>query len=203
MTERYLSAYYHTFDPTKVDVVDATLEAVALAGKAYHHTGSWDEAEQYGPNGYWDLIQARAVEAAQEITSLREQLAASQAECIALQNRNAELGEQVTAWRAEWLAAENKLIAATEWRHDFAGAAEDVLIMDGNDEVGTATRGGRSGQWCWTAEGRTVAEEVNYHISAMLVWRPKAWLPLPALPSVSPNAESETKTGLIITDETK
>lgn len=31
---------------------------------------------------------------------------ASQAECIALQNR---MDEQVTAWRAEWMAAENKL----------------------------------------------------------------------------------------------
>lgn len=46
-----------------------------------------------------------------EIIRLREQLAASQAECIALQNR---MDEQVTAWRAEWMAAENKLIAATD-----------------------------------------------------------------------------------------
>lgn len=47
----------------------------------------------------------------QEITHLREQLAASQAECIALQNR---MDEQVTAWRAECLDLQNKLAEATE-----------------------------------------------------------------------------------------
>lgn len=46
-----------------------------------------------------------------EITRLREQLAASQAECIALQNR---MDEQVTAWRAECLDLQNKLAEATE-----------------------------------------------------------------------------------------
>ena len=74
MSERYMSAYYHTFEPTGVAAVDATLEAVALAGKGYHHTGSWADAEQYGPNGYWDLIQTKAEDSAKEITRLREQV---------------------------------------------------------------------------------------------------------------------------------
>lgn len=44
------------------------------------------------------------MEMAMEITRLREQLAETQAECIALQNR---MDEQVTSWKAEWLATEN------------------------------------------------------------------------------------------------
>jgi hypothetical protein len=62
--ERYMRAYFHTFTPTGDDKVDAILEAVALAGKAFHHTMDWSEAEEYGPAGYWDLIQQRANEAA-------------------------------------------------------------------------------------------------------------------------------------------
>jgi DUF1365 family protein len=34
MTERYMRAYYHTFEPTGDDKIDAILEAVAMAGKA-------------------------------------------------------------------------------------------------------------------------------------------------------------------------
>jgi hypothetical protein len=61
---RYMRAYYHTFTPTGCDPVDAVLEAVAMAGKGYHNTDRWDEAEQYGPDGYWGLIQYRADAAA-------------------------------------------------------------------------------------------------------------------------------------------
>ena len=63
-TERYMRAYFHTFDPTGNDAVDAILEAIAMAGKAFHNTISWDEADEYGPAGYWSLIQSRANDAA-------------------------------------------------------------------------------------------------------------------------------------------
>jgi hypothetical protein len=62
--QRYMRAYYHEFTPTGVDHIDAILEAVAMAGKAYHNTGDWSDAEEYGPRGYWDLIQKCADTAA-------------------------------------------------------------------------------------------------------------------------------------------
>lgn len=65
MSERYLRAYYHEFTPTSDDKIDAILEAIAMAGKSYHSTSQWGDAEdQYGPGGYWSLIQLRANEAA-------------------------------------------------------------------------------------------------------------------------------------------
>src|SRR5690606_22026641 len=64
---RYMRAYYHTFTPTGCDAVDAILEAIALAGKAYHCTDQWDEPSEYGNESspcYWDLIQQAADKAA-------------------------------------------------------------------------------------------------------------------------------------------
>ena len=43
MTERRMNAYYYSFEPTGCDPVDEILSAVACAGKAYHHTDSWDD----------------------------------------------------------------------------------------------------------------------------------------------------------------
>lgn len=65
--ERHMRAYYHTFTPTGVDEIDAILEAVAMAGKSYHSTEMWDEAEHHGEDGYWGLIQRRANKAAEKI----------------------------------------------------------------------------------------------------------------------------------------
>lgn len=64
-TTPYLRAYYHEFTPTGCPAVDGILEAIALAGKAYHETADWDEAPQHGPDGYWSLIQRRADAAAE------------------------------------------------------------------------------------------------------------------------------------------
>ena len=36
-------AYYYTFDATGVPAVDKILEAVAAAGKSYHHTEDWSD----------------------------------------------------------------------------------------------------------------------------------------------------------------
>lgn len=67
MADRYLRAYFHTFEPTGCDAVDAILEAIAIAGKAYHNTMEWSEEDLGAPNGYWALIQQRANEAARGV----------------------------------------------------------------------------------------------------------------------------------------
>ena len=41
---RRLDSYYFSFEPTGCDPVDAILEAVARAGKGYHHTESWSDS---------------------------------------------------------------------------------------------------------------------------------------------------------------
>ena len=65
MTDRYLSAYYFSFEATGCDPVDAILEAVARAGKGYHNTSEWTEPDFDGGPSYVDKIQAAAQEAAQ------------------------------------------------------------------------------------------------------------------------------------------
>lgn len=42
---RNLHAYFYDFDPTGCDPVDAILEAVARAGKQYHHTQDWGDED--------------------------------------------------------------------------------------------------------------------------------------------------------------
>jgi len=37
-----MDAYYYSFDSTGVQTIDRILSAVACAGKAYHHTESWN-----------------------------------------------------------------------------------------------------------------------------------------------------------------
>lgn len=43
MNKPRMDAYYYGFEETGVEVVDRILSAVACAGKAYHHTESWNE----------------------------------------------------------------------------------------------------------------------------------------------------------------
>lgn len=89
--ERYMRAYFHEFTPTGVDAVDAVLEAIALAGKGYHYTGDWTDADQYGPDGYWSLIQLVANNAAVAFRSLSAKLAAAERERDTLTERLAEM----------------------------------------------------------------------------------------------------------------
>jgi hypothetical protein len=58
-----LEAYYYGFVPTGVQAIDRILAAVARAGKAYHHTESWTDAD--GDMSYVEIIQEAANEAAE------------------------------------------------------------------------------------------------------------------------------------------
>lgn len=89
--ERYMRAYFHEFTPTRVDAVDAVLEAIALAGKGYHYTGDWTDADQYGPDGYWSLIQLVANNAAVAFRSISAKLAAVERERDTLTERLAQM----------------------------------------------------------------------------------------------------------------
>ncbi len=71
-----MDAYYYGFKPTGVPEVDRILSAVACAGKAYHHTESWNEEAGYTPEGHAgslpvDWIQNAANDAAAAVRSLR------------------------------------------------------------------------------------------------------------------------------------
>ena len=72
LTNRYMRAYFYEFTTTGHDEVDSILEAVALAGKAYHYTGDWVDAEEYGPDGYWGLIQQRCDDLAYHLKGLEK-----------------------------------------------------------------------------------------------------------------------------------
>ena len=42
-----MQGYYIGFDPTGIGVIDRILSSIAQAGKAYHHTDSWNEVMEY------------------------------------------------------------------------------------------------------------------------------------------------------------
>ncbi len=65
----YLNAYYYSFEPTGVIEIDRILEAVAMAGKAYHNTDGWRNTSYEEGKTYVDLIQDRAKEAAERLKS--------------------------------------------------------------------------------------------------------------------------------------
>lgn len=69
---RRLDGYYIGFEPTGNHHIDKILGAVACAGKAYHHTDSWnDETRPYDDHTGRDpneWIQNAANEAAKAIT---------------------------------------------------------------------------------------------------------------------------------------
>lgn len=67
-----MDAYYYSFEPTGIDVVDRILSAVASAGKGFHHTESWgDEVDYLGGvpafrgTSYVEWIQNAANDAAE------------------------------------------------------------------------------------------------------------------------------------------
>ena len=69
-----MSAYYYSFEPTGVRVIDEVLSSVAVAGKAYHHTESWSDETEWAPKSHVTLIQEAAGRAAKVIAELRDAL---------------------------------------------------------------------------------------------------------------------------------
>lgn len=87
--KRSLNAYYYSFDPTGCDEVDAILEAVARAGKAFHCTSDWQEADHTG-EGVADRIQRVANELAAKLVSESQQASSVGGEREAFLNAAAE-----------------------------------------------------------------------------------------------------------------
>ena len=75
MTERRMDGYYYGFYPTGCDPVDEILSAVACAGKAYHHTESWNDPPWGDPEGKTerDKIQEAADKAAKIFNAVSEE----------------------------------------------------------------------------------------------------------------------------------
>ena len=67
MSELFMRAYYHTFQPTGELCADRILSAVARAGKSAHHTADWYDE--------WHNIQNAANATAEEVKNLRQRLA--------------------------------------------------------------------------------------------------------------------------------
>jgi hypothetical protein len=76
-SDAQMVACYYSFDRTGVSPVDAILSAVAVAGKAYHHTEWWND-EDYPPSQR-DRIQQAARDAAVTIDALLARLATADA----------------------------------------------------------------------------------------------------------------------------
>jgi hypothetical protein len=51
MTDKLrMEAYYYAFSETGVPEIDKILSAVACAGKAFHHTESWQDESEWPPH---------------------------------------------------------------------------------------------------------------------------------------------------------
>ncbi|WAG76990.1 hypothetical protein LMK08_16575 [Metapseudomonas furukawaii] len=107
MSDRNLDAYYYSFDPTGCDLVDAVLEQVARAGKAFHCTSDWNEDDFDGQSPV-AKTQAAANASAQSILALiaeNDRLRQSENETIvasfAVVSANKRLLEQRDQLRAE------------------------------------------------------------------------------------------------------
>ena len=61
--DRWLDAYWFGFEPTGDGDIDIILGAVALAGKMYHNTESWNDDDDDDPTPV-EIIQAAANRAA-------------------------------------------------------------------------------------------------------------------------------------------
>ena len=62
-----MNAYYYGFIETGVREIDEILSAVAMAGKAYHHTSDWNDPDFIGNDSACDLIQEMANRAAEKL----------------------------------------------------------------------------------------------------------------------------------------
>ena len=67
-----MDAYYFGFSATGVREIDEILSAVACAGKAYHHTERWNDADE-GEWSYAELIQHAATRAAAHIRLIAQE----------------------------------------------------------------------------------------------------------------------------------
>ncbi len=72
-----MDAYYYEFTPTGVREIDLILTAVAVAGRAFHHTGDWQTKANY-PGQIGDSpeqwIQNAANAAAEAVSNLRNRI---------------------------------------------------------------------------------------------------------------------------------
>lgn len=71
--ELRMDAYYFGFSATGAREIDEILSAIACAGKAYHHTQMWNDADE-GEWSYAELIQHAASRAAARIAELEKAL---------------------------------------------------------------------------------------------------------------------------------
>lgn len=103
-----MNAYYYSFDETGSLEIDGILSAVAVAGKAFHHTQNWaDEDSNYGDGSLIDLIQNKANAAAKQISSLTERVKELEDE-IKLRQDYLKLGDNQKAALQSQLATANK-----------------------------------------------------------------------------------------------
>jgi hypothetical protein len=74
-----MDAYYYGFVETGVRVIDEILSAVAVAGKAYHHTESWNEVDPWHGDGksHVERIHDAATRAAVRVKELESELASA------------------------------------------------------------------------------------------------------------------------------
>src|ERR1700722_4353833 len=98
-----MMAYYYSFDSTGTGPIDAVLEAVAAAGKAYHHTESWNDTGYDGGPSHTTKIQEAAQRGAERFKIMETALKAAYIliKAVLWRKRHSPSGK----WRASWGAA--------------------------------------------------------------------------------------------------
>lgn len=104
-------AYYYSFDATGCEAIDRILEAVARAGKAYHHTEMWSECDLWwGEEPQEQCIEKQAIKSAKEV-------AAKDAEIDRLK---AEVAVGVAEWKKVYDAHQRALAEIERLKKELA-----------------------------------------------------------------------------------
>ncbi len=96
-------AYWYEFEATGITAVDAILDAVARAGKAYHNTEMWGDSDyQHDGETFADVIQRHANNGAAEVAQLKATCDRADEVIAGLEKKVAKIDRLLDADWSEW-----------------------------------------------------------------------------------------------------
>lgn len=133
MTDRNLDAYYYSFEPTGCDLVDAVLEQVARAGKAFHSTDDWNEKDHDGRSPV-EKMQAAADASASAILALIAENERLEQALSAPETITAEPAADYEALRKQFMSlrmlANSNARMVQHWRDQCGRETRETLLAN-------------------------------------------------------------------------
>lgn len=118
-----MDAYFYSFTPTGVALIDSILSAVAVAGKGSYYTEDWDEPDDY--YGYYDRLGFTDVSSA---VDLIQRTADRAADAVREWHRD-EMASEGDDWEDEGWTDAPAVIATPGWGPD-RGVSERTWLSE-------------------------------------------------------------------------